>query len=97
MRPGRGEFRACADDLAAVLREGGDVGIMRDHVYAVEQGACLKLKGKKCVAVPLWCTYSLHAAEVLRDLFGKAAPDWYDFQIKAVAKYFGPLVRPCCD
>ena len=92
---GRAKIRGCADDIGAVLfYSRSRIRILWEVFDLIEQGGGLKLKPRKCVAVPLWCRLSPHAVEIVRNFIRSIAPLWGDFLVQAKAKYLGYWLGP---
>ena len=86
--------RACADDIAAALRDRASLAVYA-HIFSVAKLASgLSHNMKKCVLVPLWAKFSLQRAHVLKDWLATHLPHWNAFQIAEMVKLLGAFVGP---
>ena len=89
-----GVVRACADDIAIVLKTLDDLINVFQIFHEAEVCAGLVLKPKKCFIIPLFSALSDSVVYNIRALLTSSLPAWQDFNIVATAEYLGIWLGP---
>eukprot|EP00973_Karenia_brevis_P038639 5332368-Karenia_brevis.AAC.1 len=89
-----GIVRACADDIAVVLRSFFDFPVIFKIFQLAADVAGLVLKPTKCFVVPLFAPFSDAVVKLIRDFLASQLPAWLEFQIVPTAEYLGIWLGP---
>ena len=89
-----GVLRACADDLALVLKDLASLTIVHRIFEFVEQLAGLTLKIRKCFLILLAPDPDSNFLQFLCDFLNQQIPSWANFQVTDAAEYLGIWLGP---
>ena len=87
--PALGHVYACADDIAAALKDMKCLAFMYKLYKCMTKASGLTLKPLKCIIVPLVCKACDSNVSALGDALGELIPAWGNFCIRGMAKYLG--------
>ena len=86
--------RACADDVAAALRDRAHLTVY-EHIFEMSRRATgLSHNLRKCVIVPLGFKFTIQNAHLLRDWLQANVPAWGSFHIEEMAKILSICLGP---
>lgn len=85
---------ACADDVLLVLRAIQSMFLIAQIFQVITLATALKVNFSKCVAVPLWRTFSMHTKASLRTSLTRWAPEWASIAIEGFTTFLGYAFGP---
>ena len=91
---GLGIVRACADDIAVVLKNLASLAVVASIFQAAEVCAGPVLKPRKCFMLPLAGPLTEALRLALPNYLTQHVPSWMDFQISDSAEYLGIWFGP---
>ena len=86
---GRGEVRACADDIGAALHSIYDLCLMKPIFDLAASVAGLALQRKTCIIVPIAQALTEDLTSRIKAWLAAEIPGWQDFKIQGAALYLG--------
>ena len=81
-------LKACADDLALLLRDYSQLAVLSAIMADVKWFSCMALNMKKCVITPAE-EITAQLVQAIRRWLAQVLPHWSDVRIEARAKYLG--------
>ena len=91
---GKGEVRACADDIGIVLKRLSSLKSVFRLFCMFEKVSGLALKPPKCVIIPLSVQVTPGNAQVFSEWLHRELGDWAHFKIADKGKYLGIYLGP---
>ena len=89
-----GTLRACADDIAAVVRRLEHLRPLLDIFRTAELVATLQLNHKKCVIIPVGEIFNAAVVKRIVEWLAQSCPQWEHFEICEVGEYLGIWIGP---
>ena len=83
---GLGIVRACADDIAIVIKNLHSLSFIFPVFHIAETWAGLALKPRKCFLVPLFAACTHDSIQYIRNYLNMHVPAWRDFNVAAAAE-----------
>ena len=91
---GLGIVRACADDIAIVIKNLNSLSVIFPIFHVAETCAGLALKPRKCFLVPLFAACTHDTILYIHNYLNMHVPAWRDFNVAATAEYLGIWFGP---
>ena len=91
---GNGLVRACADDIALVLRSLRFIIVIAAVYRVIGELTLMQVKPKKCVIIPVAVALSPEVKDCIQLWLARKVPEWKKFRIEGSGKYLGAWLGP---
>ena len=91
---GKGEVKACADDIGAALRSIVGLKVAKSIFDDAAEATNLRLKPAKCVLVPSGARLDRRLLARIKGWLHRNLPEWSNFVVCAAGKYLGFMMGP---
>lgn len=89
-----GISRACADDVACLLKRLYHIKVVYATFRAAELAANLCTQPKKCVLIPVGRRCDFATVAMIKDKLAACVPAWSSFVISGSGTYLGIVIGP---